>query len=65
VYILDPLHTNSGKGTSTQDIGGWQEKNCCCSEGTLGEDQGSKEIEADTAIRVVFNHSLLSARARN
>src|ERR1019366_3979148 len=34
---------NSGEGTSTQDVGGWQEKNCCCSAGTLGEDQSSKE----------------------
>ena len=36
--------TGTGEGTSPQNVGGWQEKDCCCSAGTLGEDQGSKEI---------------------
>jgi hypothetical protein len=46
---------SAGKGTPTQDISRRQEKNRSGTAGTLGEDQGSEEIEADTSIRAAFN----------
>ena len=37
--------TPRDQGTTTQTINCRQEKDCCCSAGTLGEDQSSQTIE--------------------
>ena len=57
----------AGQGTTTKNISRRPEKDCCCSAGTLGEDQSSEEIRLGmTKFRfiargVTFNLGLLAS----